>query len=225
MSFFNVCKWENISLQFSQILLFGNLRHHSILDFSTSEGHTWGRFHISFPGYIDTILNWLNWISIPYLSCSYICCNTKWLSVLTDESRTFFCTYFSTIFTLQSLCPLAAISFDSQESTFCSFAFCFHYFKMLRLPLQPLRYKVAISFDSREYYENFRPQGILCHEALPIQRTSDADLLSSDADQTPSSPEGKLFQFVLVCPLIANNSSAFHVTVDKSVLSTDDWTE
>ena len=60
------------------------------------------------------------------------------------------------------------------------------------LPLQPLRYKVAISFDSREYYENFRPQGILCHEALPIQRTSDADLLSSDADQTPSSPEGKL---------------------------------
>ena len=59
--------------------------------------------------------------------------------------------------------------------------------------LQPLRYKVAISFDSREYYENFRPQGILCHEALPIQRTSDADLLSTDADQTPSSPEGKLF--------------------------------
>lgn len=59
--------------------------------------------------------------------------------------------------------------------------------------MQPLRYKVAISFDSREYYENFRPQGILCHEALPIQRTSEADLLSSDADQAPSLPEGIFF--------------------------------
>ena len=67
------------------------------------------------------------------------------------------------------------------------------FFKVMHFLIQsfqPLRYKVAISFDSKEYYENFRPQGILCQEALPIQRTSDADLLSSDADQAPSSPEG-----------------------------------
>ncbi|XP_076455501.1 WD repeat and FYVE domain-containing protein 3-like isoform X2 [Babylonia areolata] len=67
--------------------------------------------------------------------------------------------------------------------------FYIHYPFRPDLEDNPLRYKVAISFDSREYYENFRPQGILCHEALPIQHTSDADLLSSDADQSPSSPE------------------------------------
>ncbi|KAL8607353.1 hypothetical protein ACOMHN_039503 [Nucella lapillus] len=67
--------------------------------------------------------------------------------------------------------------------------FYIHYPFRPDLEDNPLRYKVAISFDSREYYENFRPQGILCHEALPIQRTSDADLLSSEADQSPSSPE------------------------------------
>ncbi|XP_070185825.1 WD repeat and FYVE domain-containing protein 3-like isoform X2 [Littorina saxatilis] len=85
--------------------------------------------------------------------------------------------------------------------------FYIHYPYRPDLEDNPLRYKVAISFDSKEYYENFRPQGILCHEAAPIQHTSDVDLLSSDADQTPSSPED-IINMRKLLPRSTSNKSA-----------------
>ncbi|KAK7508020.1 hypothetical protein BaRGS_00000985, partial [Batillaria attramentaria] len=97
--------------------------------------------------------------------------------------------------------------------------FYIHYPYRPDLEDNPLRYKVAISFDSREYYENFRPQGILCHEALPIQHTSDVDLLSSDADQTVSSPEDIINMRKLLPRSSSNKSTGDEEEGDDTVES------
>ncbi|CAL1540510.1 unnamed protein product [Lymnaea stagnalis] len=67
--------------------------------------------------------------------------------------------------------------------------FYVHYPYRPNLEDSPLRYKVAISFDSKEYYEHFWPQGILCMEAAPIQKTSDADLINTYTEISSGSPE------------------------------------
>ncbi|BFZ02583.1 hypothetical protein BsWGS_05621 [Bradybaena similaris] len=67
--------------------------------------------------------------------------------------------------------------------------FYIHYPYRPNLEDSPLRYKVAISNDSKEYYEHFRPQGILCLEAAPIQKTSDADLINNESDINTGSPD------------------------------------
>ncbi|XP_035824115.1 WD repeat and FYVE domain-containing protein 3 isoform X2 [Aplysia californica] len=67
--------------------------------------------------------------------------------------------------------------------------FYIHYPYRPNLEESPLRYKIAISLDSKEYYEHFWPQGILCMEAAPIQSTLDTDLISSDNDVSSGSPD------------------------------------
>ncbi|GFS12293.1 WD repeat and FYVE domain-containing protein 3 [Elysia marginata] len=63
--------------------------------------------------------------------------------------------------------------------------FYIHYPYRPNLEESPLRYKVAISFDSKDYYEHFWPQGILAKEATPIQGTTDTDLINN-TDSEPS---------------------------------------
>ncbi|KAH9494853.1 WD repeat and FYVE domain-containing protein 3, partial [Bulinus truncatus] len=67
--------------------------------------------------------------------------------------------------------------------------FYIHYPYRPNLEDSPLRYKVAISLDSKEYYDHFWPQGILCMEAAPIQKTSDVDLINNYTEITTGSPE------------------------------------
>ncbi|KAI8741991.1 WD repeat and FYVE domain-containing protein 3 isoform X1 [Biomphalaria glabrata] len=64
-----------------------------------------------------------------------------------------------------------------------------HYPYRPNLEESPLRYKVAISLDSKEYYDHFWPQGILCMEAAPIQKTSDVDLINHFTEVTSGSPD------------------------------------
>ncbi|XP_041362357.1 WD repeat and FYVE domain-containing protein 3-like isoform X2 [Gigantopelta aegis] len=60
--------------------------------------------------------------------------------------------------------------------------FFVHYPYRPDLEDSPLRYKVAISFDSKEFCEHYRPQSILGLESLPIKRTGDADVLVDEID-------------------------------------------
>ncbi|XP_048248442.1 WD repeat and FYVE domain-containing protein 3-like isoform X1 [Haliotis rufescens] len=64
----------------------------------------------------------------------------------------------------------------------CNELFYVHYPYRPDLEDSPLRYKVAISFDSKDFCEQYRPQTILGMESLPIQRTGDADLLSAESE-------------------------------------------
>ncbi|XP_059163899.1 WD repeat and FYVE domain-containing protein 3-like isoform X2 [Physella acuta] len=67
--------------------------------------------------------------------------------------------------------------------------FYVHYPYRPNLEDSPLKYKVAISNDSKKYYEHFWPQGILCKEEVPIQKTSDVDLMNNCTDYSNSSPD------------------------------------
>ncbi|XP_050392525.2 WD repeat and FYVE domain-containing protein 3 [Patella vulgata] len=67
--------------------------------------------------------------------------------------------------------------------------FYVHYPYRPDLEDSPLRYKVAISFDSKEYCDQYRPCGILTVQKLPIIRDDNVDLLTADPENGMGSPE------------------------------------
>ncbi|CAI9723395.1 repeat and FYVE domain-containing 3-like isoform X2 [Octopus vulgaris] len=56
-----------------------------------------------------------------------------------------------------------------------------HYPYRPNMDSSPLRYKVAISRDSRDWFKRYRPQSFVCNDELPIQ-TDDADVLINEID-------------------------------------------
>ncbi|ESO89055.1 hypothetical protein LOTGIDRAFT_154132 [Lottia gigantea] len=80
--------------------------------------------------------------------------------------------------------------------------FYVHYPYRPDLEDSPLRYKVAISFDSKEYSEQYRPCGILAVNKLPIIRNDNVDILSADTS-TQNSPEVDISK---MSKLISNKS-------------------
>ena len=58
------------------------------------------------------------------------------------------------------------------------------------LNLQPLKYKVATSNDSREYYEQYRSQTLFGEDVLPIKLGME-EMPSIDSETEDRSPEGK----------------------------------
>ena len=57
--------------------------------------------------------------------------------------------------------------------------------------LQPLKYKIAISHDSKDYYEQYRSQTLFGDDVLPIKLGME-EMPTIDAESEDRSPEGWL---------------------------------
>lgn len=56
-------------------------------------------------------------------------------------------------------------------------------FDLACFSLQMVKYKVAVSNDSKKYYQRFRSQSFVCEEDLPVETGELSDLeVFSDAD-------------------------------------------
>lgn len=55
---------------------------------------------------------------------------------------------------------------------------------------KPLKYKVAISRDSRDWFKRYRSQSFLCDDELPIQ-TDEMDFFMAEVDSVDQNSEGQ----------------------------------
>ena len=61
----------------------------------------------------------------------------------------------------------------------------------LHLNFQPLKYKIAISHDSKDYYEQYRSQTLFGDDVLPIKLGME-EMPTIDSESEDRSPEGGL---------------------------------